>query len=73
MDEFELLKCFVLIKFFFGEEYEILEFIVLFFEENGIFVEIVFVEGFGDDVVVYFKGKGLIVVLNGYMDMVYLF
>ncbi|BAD86355.1 ArgE/DapE-related deacylase [Thermococcus kodakarensis KOD1] len=72
MDEFELLKRLVSIKSPFGEEHEISEFIASLLEENGIPVETVPVEGFGDDVVAYLKGKGPTVVLNGHMDTVHL-
>ncbi|NJE46712.1 M20 family peptidase [Thermococcus sp. GR7] len=68
--EFELLKKLVSIRSPFGEEGEISRFIASFLEEHGFRVELLPVEGFGDDVIVYLPGKGHTVVLNGHMDTV---
>ncbi|MBP1911260.1 M20 family metallopeptidase [Thermococcus stetteri] len=72
MDEFELLKRLVSIKSPFGGEHEISKFVASLLEEGGIKTETIPVEGFGDDVVAYFDGKGPTVVLNGHMDTVHL-
>ncbi|NJD98457.1 M20 family peptidase [Thermococcus sp. LS1] len=68
--EFELLKKLVSIRSPFGEEGEISRFIASFLEEHGFRVELLPVEGFGDDVIAYLPGKGHTVVLNGHMDTV---
>ncbi|WP_297508525.1 M20/M25/M40 family metallo-hydrolase [Thermococcus sp.] len=72
MDEFELLKALVSIESPFGNEGKISDFIAAILEENGFDVERVPVEGFGDDIVSYLKGKGPTVVLNGHMDTVHI-
>ncbi|WP_297498968.1 M20/M25/M40 family metallo-hydrolase [Thermococcus sp.] len=72
MDEFKLLKALVSIESPFGKEGKVSDFIANLLEENGFPVERVPVEGFGDDVVSYLKGKGPTVVLNGHMDTVHL-
>ncbi|ASJ10512.1 deacylase [Thermococcus sp. P6] len=68
--EVELLKKLVSIRSPFGEEGEISRFVASFLEEHGFRVELVPVEGFGDDVVAYLPGRKTTVVLNGHMDTV---
>ena len=68
--EFELLKKLVSIRSPFGNENEISNFIASFLEERGFDVELLPVEGFGDDVMARLPGKGVTVVLNGHMDTV---
>lgn len=68
--ELELLKRLVSIRSPFGEEGEISRFIASFLEERGFDVELLPVEGFGDDVIARLPGKGITVVLNGHMDTV---
>lgn len=68
--EFELLKRLVSIRSPFGEEREISRFIASFLEERGFDVELLPVEGFGDDVIAHLPGRKTTVVLNGHMDTV---
>ncbi|ANF22597.1 M20 family metallopeptidase [Thermococcus piezophilus] len=68
--ELELLRSLVSIPSPFGEENEISRFIASFLEEHGFEVELLPVEGFGDDVIAYLPGRGYTVVLNGHMDTV---
>ncbi|ASJ06047.1 M20 family metallopeptidase [Thermococcus pacificus] len=68
--EFDLLKELVSIDSPFGHEEEISRFIASFLEEHGFDVELLPVEGFGDDVIAYLPGRGYTVVLNGHMDTV---
>lgn len=68
--EFELLKRLVSIRSPFGSEKDISNFIASFLEERGFDVELLPVDGFGDDVIARLPGKGVTVVLNGHMDTV---
>ncbi|AFL95464.1 putative metallopeptidase M20 [Thermococcus cleftensis] len=68
--EFDLLKGLVSISSPFGSEEEISRFIASFLEEHGFEVELLPVDGFGDNVIARLPGRGHTVVLNGHMDTV---